>query len=247
MAYVCIDCGSWFERHVPVCTGCFAFGRVVLRAERARAQVDLVPEQSTAREVARVSWGVVETSSYPTIALGPKALVVVTGEAGSGKSTFTLRALDGIAGPVLLASIEEPIGPSLAARLARARVKRADFGIVSACSVDQLAEIARREGVRAIGIDSVQPSPYGPRDLRHLAAILPKLELVVAVSQVNKRGRISGTNELEHECDVLVRCEREGLAWKLEKSRYQPVDDDHARGMVLRRSSRSIEEEATDG
>ncbi len=246
MAHVCLDCGAFFDRHVPVCTACFTFGRVVVRAERARALVDYQPEVASARDIARTSWGEVSVRTYPTLKLGPKALVVAVGEAGSGKSTFTARALDGICGPVLLVSVEESIGPSLAARLRRAGVKRADFGVASACSVDQIVELTRRYDARAIGIDSVQPSAFAAaRELRHLAAVLPKLELVVAVSQVNKHGRIAGTNDLEHECDVLVRCEKlpnDGLTWRLEKSRYQACDDEHARGRILPRVPEALPE-----
>ncbi len=248
MAYVCVDCRSWFDRHVPMCTACFAFGRVVLRPERARSNADYQPEVANARDIARTAWGELAVRTYPNLKLGPKSLVTVVGEAGAGKSTWCCRALDGIRGPVLLVSVEESIGPSLAARLGRAAVKRADFGVASACSVDQLVGLARQYEARAVAIDSVQTSVFSSRDLRHLAAILPKLELVVAVSQVNKQGRISGTNELEHECDVLVRCEQgsDGLTWHLEKSRYQPVDTEQARGRVLGRTVEALPEPEED-
>ena len=144
MAYVCVDCRSWFDRHVPMCTACFAFGRVVLRPERARSNADYQPEVANARDIARTAWGELAVRTYPNLKLGPKSLVTVVGEAGAGKSTWCCRALDGIRGPVLLVSVEESIGPSLAARLGRAAVKRADFGVASACSVDQLVGLDQK-------------------------------------------------------------------------------------------------------
>ena len=203
----------------------------MLQGSRVRALVDYAPEVTTARELAGTAWKKIDTSAYPTLRLGRGALVVVSGSPGAGKSTMTTRAIDGIRGSVVLASIEEPPGPSLGARLIRAGVKRETFLVVGRATVDQLVEIVRANDAVGLVVDSVQPSDYSPRDLRHLLAVLPKLEVIFAVAQVNAAGRIAGVRALEHEADVVIECE--AMRWRLMKSRYQPIDDDNARGSVL--------------
>ncbi len=230
--YRCIECGTEYEHHVSPCTSCLETNSVVPMGRRVRALVDYVPEVTDARSLLRETWQVVATSAYPTLQLRRGALVVLTGGPGDGKSTTACRALDGLKGTVVLASIEEPPGPSLAARLARAGVRRDDFGIVGRASVDQLVEVCRLRGAVGLAIDSVQPGDFHARDLRHLLAVLPRLEVLFAVSQNNKRGAILGENALAHEADVVIKCE--AMRWSLTKSRYQPIDQPDARGEVLR-------------
>ena len=189
---------------------------------RASAAVDSVAEETDARSLAASVWGSLSVRAFPDLALSPGALVVVHGPAGAGKSTWAARALDSVSGPVLLLSVEEPPGPTLAARLARCSVKRSDFVVVGRASVDQLVEIAARRNVVAIVIDSVQIAMFSPRDLRHLLAVLPNLQLLIAVAQENKTGVIAGKNDLIHEADVVIGVVPGGH-WQIEKSRYQEV------------------------
>jgi predicted ATP-dependent serine protease len=127
--------------------------------------------------------------------------------------------LDGVKAPVLLLSVEEPPGPSLAARLLRVGVRREDFGIASRASVDQVVEMLRQSKAAALAIDSVQRAAYSARDIRHLLTVIPTLALVICVSQVNAEGGVRGGEEYAHECDVLI--DVADMHWRVEKSRYQ--------------------------
>ena len=147
--WACLSCGARFEAHRPFCGRCWAAGQIVDIGRRPPAAVDAEVEAVSARDLARMTWGTVDAARYPELRLGRGCLVVVTGPPGSGKSTLTCGMLDSIAAPVLLLSVEEPPGPSLAARLLRAGVKRDDFGVVGRASVDQVVAVLRQSKAAA--------------------------------------------------------------------------------------------------
>jgi hypothetical protein len=216
--YRCIACGARFPVHSPLCSYCFASHSLILAPERARAAIDGEVELTDARTLARAVWQDVEMPSY-SFAVKRGALIVAVGPSGAGKSTLVARALDSMRTPVLLVSVEEPGGPSLALRLARVGVKRDDFFVCSRGSIDQVASIVRDNKVAAVGVDSVQRAMFEPRDLRHLLLTLPPLVVLFATSQVNKQGDIRGTEELRHEADVVL--EVDEMRWTVSKSRYE--------------------------
>ncbi len=222
LGWRCVLCGSWFAEHAPSCVGCLDAGTIVRIGTRASAAIDFTAEVTTAAELARASWTPVVSSAYTHLRLGVGALLVVYGPAGGGKSSLATRLLDGLRAPVILQSVEEPPGPSLHARLARCGVKRNDFTIAGRASVDQLAALIRDRKAVALGIDSVQVAAFTPDDLRHLLLVLPTLQIIVAIAQVNKRGEIEGRERLLHEADIAIRVE--DLRWTITKSRYQPND-----------------------
>lgn len=232
MSFRCHVCGTLYDRHAPWCSACAGAGTIVLVGRRLVAEVDLVAELTTARDLARSAWQEVPTTAYPSLRIGRGALIVLMGDSGQGKSSMGSRLLDGIGGPVAYVSAEEPPGPSLAARLARLAVKRSDFFVLGRASIDQVVEVCRARGAIALAVDSVQVAAWSPRDCRHLLAVLPSLLMVVAIAQLNKAGRIEGRNALEHEADVVVECAE--MRWQLTKSRYQPTNAPDARGDVLR-------------
>lgn len=215
----CLLCGSWYDVHAPTCSSCLDCGTIVRVGWREQAAIDLSPEITNAAELMKASWTPVSSSAYPDLRVGRGALAVVYGPAGGGKSSFTTRLLNGLAGPVVLQSVEEAPGPSLHERLRRCRVSRADFVITGRASVDQLAQLIQSRHAIALAIDSVQMAAFSAEELRHLLLVLPTLRVLVAIAQVNKAGRIEGRERLIHEADVAVRCE--GLRWQLTKSRYQ--------------------------
>jgi predicted ATP-dependent serine protease len=129
--------------------------------------------------------------------------------------------LDSIPGPVVLVAAEEGIGPSLAARLARCRVKRENFGVIARASVDSVVEYALIHKVVAAVIDSVQEAAWSAHELRHLLSVVPTLDLLIGVQQVTKEGTPAGLMSLQHEADIQVTVE--ALQWFLKKSRYQDI------------------------
>lgn len=215
----CFECGTFFASYVATCPGCFEPRTLVRAGARPTAAIDFVPEVTTARALAKAAWTSVSSVAYQSLRLGSGAFVLVYGPAGNGKSTFATRLLDGLDGAVVLASIEEPIGPTLSDRLARCRVRRGDFFVVGRASVDQLAECVRSRRAVGLAIDSVQMAAFTPEELRHLLLVLPDLRVLVAISQVNKAGRVEGRERLLHEADVAIACE--AMAWSIVKSRYQ--------------------------
>lgn len=225
--YQCLQCGSRFAVYTPACSWCWAAHSLTLVPERARAAVDSEVELTTARDLARTQWQDAGLPAYPGLELRRGALVVVLGAAGSGKSTFAARGLDSLQAPSLLVSVEEPAGPSLAARLARVGAKDDHLLVCSRASVDQIAAIVRQRKVVALGVDSVQRAMFEARDLRHLLQVLPSLSILIAVSQVNRDGDVRGGEELAHEADVVI--EIADFRWTVRKSRYQPA----ASGAVL--------------
>jgi predicted ATP-dependent serine protease len=122
---------------------------------------------------------------------------------------------------VVLVAAEEGLAPSLAARLARCRVKRPDFGVIARASVDSVVEFALARKAVAVAIDSVQEAAWNTQELRHLLAVVPTLDLLVGVQQVTKDGQPAGLMALQHESDIQVTVE--SMEWSLKKSRYQDL------------------------
>lgn len=236
----CLACGTSFPTYAPVCSWCWAGHSLVLAPERPRAAFDGEPELLTARELAKTTYQSFDVPAYPGLVLKRGALVVLVGKRGSGKSTMAARMLDSIPAQTLLVSVEEPAGPSVAARLARIGAHDDRMLVCSRATVDQLVGIVRKHKVAAIGVDSAQRALFEARDLRHLLVALPTVATVVAVSQVNRDGDVRGGEELAHECDVLI--EVEDLHWKISKSRYQPEGE----GAVLASPQSSTPQQEAD-
>jgi hypothetical protein len=176
-----------------------------------------------------MTWAEVEQNACPGLILGAGALVDMEGGAGAGKSTLAGRVADSICGPALLVSAEESIGPSLASRLERCAIKRPDFYVVTRASVDHVVGLAKSVRAVVLVIDSIQEAVWRADDLRHVLEVVPSLDLLIAVLQVNKQGAPLGRNEFAHEADVRIHCE--AMRWRLIKSRYQSISD--VGGMVL--------------
>ena len=219
MVWRCFQCGDSYDDRPAFCAGCGQTGSVYQLGRRARAEIDGALEIASAAELVSQANHVGQLAGCPGVMVGGQALVVLAGPPGSGKSSLATRILDGTPGPVMLVSVEEAPGPSLGQRLARLGVRRADFGVIGWGDADQVAAVLRQRRCVAVAIDSVQVAHWHARELRHLLAVLPSLRLVVAVSQVNKRGEIAGTNELLHEADVAL--DVENLQARLVKSRFQ--------------------------
>lgn len=219
--WTCLDCAAEYPVRVGWCTGCGARGRVLMLGRRPRAELDAAVEVADAASLARLAGEPRPLVAYPQVLAGHGALAVVVGESGGGKSTASALILDAVRGPVLYVSAEEGLGPTLAQRLARLGVVRRDFHLLGRASVDQTAEYLRRTRAVALVIDSVQAAQWEPRDLRHLLAVNPRIELLLAVCQVNARGRPEGRHSLIHEADLVLTVEQ--LVITVTKSRYQEV------------------------
>ena len=220
--YMCGVCGTAYDAWTATCPVCFATGQLRVAVARPAAQIDREPARASARELAAYGWRTVASSAYPDLALGPGALVLVAGPPGAGKSTWALRAANGLAGPVLYVAAEEGLGPAVAARLARAGVARADFHLLAHAAVDDVVAEARRVRASTVVIDSVSFASWQAADLRHALELLPGTILIGTV-HVTKSGVPAGSHQLAHEADVIIAVAT--MRWAQTKSRYAPVDD----------------------
>ena len=132
---------------------------------------------------------------------------------------LALRMLDSIEGAVVAVMAEEHLGPAVAERLGRLRIRRADFHILGRASVDDLVALVRRVRARAVLVDSFTATSLLPTDARHLLQRL-ELDALLGVVQVTKKGQMAGPKEWEHEADAVLYIEDE--QWSLQKSRFQP-------------------------
>jgi len=221
-AFRCVACGAFWDRHWVSCARCWVHGNILPWSERLYSAIDDEPGFATAREIAGMSFGTVESSAFPALKLGKRSMVVVYGDAGAGKSSMGCRLANGVRGPVLYVAAEEGIGPALNARFDRCKIRREDFCVVTKARVTKAVSYLRQLGAASLVCDSVQEASWRSDELRHILEVCPKLEVLVAVAQVNKAGVPSGTNALVHEADVVISVS--AMRWRITKSRYQPLD-----------------------
>jgi hypothetical protein len=231
--WTCIDCGAQYPVRVGWCTSCGARGRVLMLGRRPRAELDAQPEVADASTIARLAGDPRPLPGLGQVFVGHGALAVLVGESGGGKSTLAARILDQTRGPALFVSVEEGLGPTLAQRLKRLSIDRRDFHLVGRASVDEVSSTITKTRAVAVAIDSVQASTWTPRDLRHLLALHPRVELLIAISQVNARGKPEGRHALIHEADLVI--EVSALTASVTKSRYQEVKNELSALPVLPR------------
>lgn len=176
---------------------------------------------SSARELIKRKWSTLESKAYPELLLSKGALVAVWGPPGAGKSTFATRYVDGLVRPVLYFSAEEKLGPTLAARLERCGVTRADFHVVGQGSIDAVCSMSTNVGAVALVLDSVSMTTIQPGDLRRLLESA-SVDVVLFLLHATKEGLAAGPNAYLHEADVIV--ELAAMRWHVTKSRYQQTD-----------------------
>jgi hypothetical protein len=185
--------------------------------------MDHMPVILPASDLYGLEWNMVEQHVYPSLQVGKKSIILLWGPAGSGKSTFAVKFADGVKGTAVCISSEEGIGPSLGARLHRANVKRRDFIIASRCSVDQIIKLTADRKATSLIIDSVSEAVWKPEELRHVLGLLPDLQVLLAIKQVNKAGEPLGQIAIVHEADVAIHLQ--DMKWTLTKSRFQDTRD----------------------
>jgi predicted ATP-dependent serine protease len=121
--------------------------------------------------------------------------------------------------PCVYLALEEGLNESFADKLRRLEVRYDDFYVEVPSTVAELVNVVRERSPRCVIIDSIQASSLIPRDVRAIASMTAGL--VVAVSQVNRAGDVSGSASWDHEADVLI--QTEAMAFKTTKDRFGPL------------------------
>lgn len=221
MPYVCIYCASEYDSNPGWCSVCMESGTLMLKPRRPHSELAGQLQTMSARELVGRSWTMVESSAYPELRLSRGAIVLLHGGPGSGKSTWATRFADKLDGPVVYYSAEEKLGPTVADRLNRCGVTRADFHVVGQGALDAVVQLARDSKAVALIVDSVTLTTLRPADLRRLGHSAG-VGVLVCTQQVTKAGEAAGPMSFAHEADVTIAVA--DLRWRVEKSRYQEAD-----------------------
>lgn len=224
--YFCWKCSSRYPIYREWCSVCMDSGTVLIEPMRPRAAMRTQLQTASARDLVKRKWSTLESRAYPELLVSKGALVAVWGDPGGGKSTFATRYADRLDGPIVYFSAEEKLGPTLAARLERCGVRRADFHAVGQGSVDELVGLCRTVSAACLVIDSVAVTAIRPEDLRRLLEAA-QVDVLIYIMHATKAGFAAGSNAYLHEADVVV--EIIAMQWTVTKSRYQSTD---ARGSV---------------
>lgn len=219
--YVCLKCSARYPVYTPWCTACLTDRMVVLEPSLPAAAMRSELQVSSARELVKRKWSTLESKAYPALVLSKGALVAVWGPPGAGKSTFATRYVDGLVRPIVYFSAEEKLGPTLAARLERCGVTRADFHVVGQGSIDAVCAMSTNVDAVALVLDSVSMTTIQPGDLRRLLEAAG-VDVVLFLLHATKDGQAAGSMAFLHEADVIV--ELETMRWRASKSRYQQTD-----------------------
>jgi len=200
------------------CPVCSAIGLWQPIVNRAASEVFAVAASTpwSAAAVARQSW-VEEIEPVTGCLWSPPSLALLTGPAGSGKTTLGCKVAAEREGPVVLLSAEMPVGRALARLLHLSGLaRREDAIIIRQASAAALAGYARDGGT--LVLDSLQMLSFTAPDLRSL--LDAGFGMVIAISQVTKAGKARGSNEFIHEADIIIEV-TEDRAWTLTKSRFE--------------------------
>lgn len=219
--YFCWKCGSRYPAYQNWCPVCMDGGTVIIEPIRPPAAMRTQLQAANARELVGRKWSMVESAAYPNLSMSKGALVAIWGQPGGGKSTFATRYVDRLAGAVVYFSAEEKLGPTLAARLERCGVTRADFHAIGQASIDELCQFSIDTKAVALVIDSIAMTNIRPEDLRRLLEAA-HVNALLYVMHATKANEAAGSNAYLHEADVVVSVA--GMKWTVTKSRYQPTN-----------------------
>jgi len=145
-------------------------------------------------------------------------LICVTGPPSGGKTglCYAIAACQAKA-PVTVLSLELPFGRAMQRLTRLSGLNRHPNALaVRQASATWLANRAKKGGT--LVVDSMGMSTLTADDLRRL--LDAGFEMILAIAQITKAGRMRGSMKLEHENDILIRCE--DRTWVCLRSRFEP-------------------------
>lgn len=189
-----------------------------------------------------------ESTSIPDLdrvlggGLVPGTILILSGEPGSGKSTLTLQAADGLKVKTLYATGEETI------RQAGHRARRIDVDsprifMVHENDLDRVLAKARRLRAELLVIDSIQTltttivngQPGSPSQVRRCTELLTAFAketdtFVWLIGHVTNDGTLAGPKTLKHIVDVVLEIENANRTLRIlrcdMKNRFGPSDQE---------------------
>jgi predicted ATP-dependent serine protease len=213
-------CGALYRDKVEFCLECGEFKTVWPRRRREADRLLPSIRGLTANQLAALDQKSLPLGPYTGLKFAPGSLIALAGQAGSGKSTMALRIAAAVRPSVYL-SFEEGLNEGFASKLRRLEIRHSDLYVEVPSTVYEMVEVIRERSPRSVIIDSIQVTSLLPKDARSLASMIGGL--VVAVSQINRQGDMSGTAAWDHEVDVLLRLD--SMRWKATKNRFGELSE----------------------
>ncbi len=149
---------------------------------------------------------------------------VIHGLPGNGKSTFSIQFAKYLAdnfGKVIYIAAEERFSKTTKDKLVDQGAVSDNIHIADYKNADEIMGLMPKNMFDFIFIDSLDVMRIGPNKLRALKAIHPKAAFIT-VSQSTKTGQMRGSQEIQHEADIVVKLE--GGTATTQKNRFNVID-----------------------
>ncbi len=150
----------------------------------------------------------------------PNFYMLVYGKAGAGKSNFSYQFAEYLAnnhGRTLYISGEEGLSATVSQKINFNSAKSEYLDFADLKNVNQISSAVNTNKYRFIIIDSLTTLKFEPADIANLRQKHPHLG-VVCINQATKQGDARGSNEFNHDAQVLIKVDN-GIA-TTEKNRY---------------------------
>jgi hypothetical protein len=137
----------------------------------------------------------------------PNFACVIYSPPGEGKSTFSIRFANYLAtnfGKVVFVSNEEGISQTLKQKIALVPERISSRFLISAWTdFATLKQKLAKSDAAFVFIDSLDNAGLTAHHLKELRQLCPA-KAFITISQVTKDGKFRGSNELAHDCDIVI-------------------------------------------